>query len=222
MVSAKASSANAVGASRAECATLCVWNLGSDLTDPGKHHPLGTRVVANWGLWMPFFPSLCFFSSVLHSLPFCIVCLPSAECIRFCFRDRWSILLSFFYVPVGFSFRNASNLFSLASLPCQAATFTMEKYNDSDSMRAADADESTAFLGARLAKEEPQRRRQTYVCITLVNLFFFMLSSLSLLCSVMSQKRSSDHAAAKLMDQFEIYCTSCQAQPKGRARELGA
>lgn len=81
----------------------------------------------------------------------------------------------------------------------------MEKYNDSESVpRDSDA-ENTAFLNTHFQEEDVQRRRNM-VYLTLFNLFIFTLSMLSLICAVMSQKDDSGHSAAKLMDQFGIFC----------------
>jgi hypothetical protein len=79
----------------------------------------------------------------------------------------------------------------------------MEKYTDSSS--TASDSENASFLNTQYQKEAT--RRQSYVYLTLFNLFLFTLSMLSLICSVMSQKDSSGHSAAKLMDQFDIFCT---------------
>jgi hypothetical protein len=86
----------------------------------------------------------------------------------------------------------------------------MEKYNDSTSPSQDDASsdfENSALLNTHYQKQETQRRRN-YVYLTLFNLFLFTLSMLSLICAVMSQKDSSSYDAAKLMDQFGIFCKS--------------
>jgi hypothetical protein len=83
----------------------------------------------------------------------------------------------------------------------------MEKYADSTSPSQDASDyENAALLNANFTKQETQRRRN-YVYLTLFNLFIFTLSMLSLICAVMSQKDSS-YSAAKLMDQFGVYCES--------------
>lgn len=82
----------------------------------------------------------------------------------------------------------------------------MEKYNDSDSLARDSESEDTAFLNTHIQKEDVRRRR-SMVYLTLFNLFIFTLSMLSLICAVMSQKDDSGHSAAKLMDQFDIFCT---------------
>lgn len=65
--------------------------------------------------------------------------------------------------------------------------------------------ENAAFLNSSYLKESDTTRRRNYVYLTLFNLFIFTLSMLSLICAVMSQKDSSGHSAAKLMDQFDIF-----------------
>jgi hypothetical protein len=80
----------------------------------------------------------------------------------------------------------------------------MEKYTDSSSSQGDS--ENTAFITTPYQQDERQRRR-SYVYLTLFNLFLFTLSMLSLICSVMSQKDYSGNSAAKLMDQFDIFCT---------------
>jgi hypothetical protein len=82
----------------------------------------------------------------------------------------------------------------------------MEKYADSTSPSQDASDfENAALLNANYQKQEGQRRRN-YVYLTLFNLFIFTLSMLSLICAVMSQKDVSGYSAAKLMDQFDIFC----------------
>lgn len=82
----------------------------------------------------------------------------------------------------------------------------MEKYNDSPSSQDDSIEfESAALLNTQYLKQETQRRRN-YIFLTLFNLFIFTLSMLSLICAVVSQKDSSSYDAAKLMDQFGIFC----------------
>ena len=78
----------------------------------------------------------------------------------------------------------------------------MEKHNTDSS---SDDYENAALLNSQYTKKDGDRRRN-YVWLTLANLFIFTLSMLSLICTVMSQKDSSGHSAAKLMDQFGIFC----------------
>lgn len=68
-----------------------------------------------------------------------------------------------------------------------------------------DDSENAAFLNTSYLKDSESARRRNYVYLTLFNLFIFTLSMLSLICAVMSQKDSSSHSAAKLMDQFDIF-----------------
>jgi|SRR5690242_15234508 len=79
----------------------------------------------------------------------------------------------------------------------------MEKQTLSDSSN--DDHENAAFLNTSYFKDSESARRRNYVYLTLFNLFIFTLSMLSLICAVMSQKDSSSHSAAKLMDQFDIF-----------------
>jgi hypothetical protein len=83
----------------------------------------------------------------------------------------------------------------------------MEKYNDTPSSPNHDDPdfEKSSLLNTHYIKQDAQRRKN-YIYLTLFNLFIFTLSMLSLICAVMSQKDSSDHAAAKLMDDFGIVC----------------
>jgi hypothetical protein len=82
----------------------------------------------------------------------------------------------------------------------------MEKYTDatSPSQEASDF-ENASLLDTNHTKQETARRRN-YIYLTLFNLFIFTLSMLSLICAVMSQKDSSSNSAAKLMDEFGIFC----------------
>ncbi|KAF1945197.1 hypothetical protein EJ02DRAFT_451766 [Clathrospora elynae] len=77
----------------------------------------------------------------------------------------------------------------------------MEKYTDSSSPQ--DDSENAAFLNTQYKKDDARRSR-SMIYLTFFNLFIFTLSMLSLICAVMSQKDSSGHSAAKLMDQFDI------------------
>jgi hypothetical protein len=79
----------------------------------------------------------------------------------------------------------------------------MEKYTDSSSSQGDS--ENTAFITTQYQRDDRQRRK-SYIYLTLFNLFLFTLSMLSLICSVMSQKDFSGHSAAKLMDQFDVFC----------------
>ncbi|KAI8941717.1 hypothetical protein NX059_002924 [Plenodomus lindquistii] len=82
----------------------------------------------------------------------------------------------------------------------------MEKYNSSSSSSSSES-ENTAFLPPTHQAPDPthHQRRRNLIYLTLLNLFLFTLSALSLLCAVMSQKDFSANSAAKLMDQFGIY-----------------
>lgn len=91
----------------------------------------------------------------------------------------------------------------------------MEKYNDSPTLRNDSISdfESTTLLPTPHTTQA-SHRRQNYIYLTLFNLFIFTLSMLSLICTVMTQKDISGYDAAKLMDQFGIYCES--AKTRGR------
>jgi hypothetical protein len=80
----------------------------------------------------------------------------------------------------------------------------MEKYTTDASSSSEDFENAT-LLNSQYTKKDGDRRR-TYVWLTLANLFIFTLSMLSLICAVMSQKDNSGHSAAKLMDQFDMFC----------------
>jgi hypothetical protein len=96
----------------------------------------------------------------------------------------------------------------------------MEKYNDSPSTSQGSSDfENASLLNTNYMKQETQRRRN-YVWLTLANLFVFTLSMLSLICAVMSQKDTSAYGAAKLMDQFGIFCASKSPFPSARIDTL--
>lgn len=75
--------------------------------------------------------------------------------------------------------------------------------DDSGSTLVGD-DEKTAFLNTHFLKEEKRKRGMLW--LTLFNLFIFMMSLMTLVCAVFSQKVTSIHSAAKLMDQFGIFC----------------
>ncbi|KAF2127618.1 hypothetical protein P153DRAFT_343832 [Dothidotthia symphoricarpi CBS 119687] len=78
----------------------------------------------------------------------------------------------------------------------------MEKFNP-PSPSPSDY-EATALLPTPHLLQSAQKRR-TMAILTLLNLFVFTISMLSLMCTIMAQKDPSGHSAAKLMDQFGIY-----------------
>lgn len=84
----------------------------------------------------------------------------------------------------------------------------MEKYNDSPTSRNEPLDFESASLLPTPPIHQESLRRRNYTFLTLLNLFIFTLSMLSLLCAVISQRDISSYDAAKLMDQFGIYCES--------------
>ncbi|EUC46313.1 hypothetical protein COCMIDRAFT_93221 [Bipolaris oryzae ATCC 44560] len=79
----------------------------------------------------------------------------------------------------------------------------MEKYADTHSQ---DADsESATLIASESLRDETSQRRQNFVWLTLFNLFIFVISMLSMVCTVMSQRDPSGNTAAQLMDQFDVY-----------------
>jgi hypothetical protein len=92
----------------------------------------------------------------------------------------------------------------------------MEKYTDATSPSQDASDfENASLLDSTHTKQETERRRN-YIYLTLFNLFIFTLSMLSLICAVMSQKDSSSNSAAKLMDEFNLFCTHTSFPPPRR------
>lgn len=80
----------------------------------------------------------------------------------------------------------------------------MEKYADNHSQ---DADsESATLIASESLRDETSQRRQNFVWLTLLNLFIFVISMLSMVCTVMTQRDPSGNTAAQLMDQFGIFC----------------
>ena len=75
---------------------------------------------------------------------------------------------------------------------------------DNDDCSTLDGNEQTSFLNGHYEKEAKKKRNLLY--LTFFNLFLFMLSALTLICAVFSQKSDSIHSTAKLMDQFGIFC----------------
>jgi hypothetical protein len=98
----------------------------------------------------------------------------------------------------------------------------MEKYNDSPTLRNDSISdlESTTLLPNTPHTTPDSRQRQNYVYLTLFNLFIFTLSMISLICTVMTQKDISGYDAAKLMDQFGIYCELAKGVCLGWERRL--
>ncbi|EMD62336.1 hypothetical protein COCSADRAFT_172810 [Bipolaris sorokiniana ND90Pr] len=79
----------------------------------------------------------------------------------------------------------------------------MEKYADTHSQ---DADsENATLISSESLRDEKSQRRQNFVWLTLFNLFIFVISMLSMVCTVMSQRDPSGNTAAQLMDQFGIF-----------------
>lgn len=88
----------------------------------------------------------------------------------------------------------------------------MEKYADTHSQ---DADsENATLISSESLRDEKSQRRQNFVWLTLFNLFIFVISMLSMVCTVMSQRDPSGNTAAQLMDQFGIFCMATSKFPK--------
>ena len=85
----------------------------------------------------------------------------------------------------------------------------MEKYNptplDSDDSRSSNEYENAAFLNSQVLKDE--KKRKQFLWLTFFNMFLFVISALTLVCTTVSQRSPSIHAAAKLMNEFGIFCT---------------
>lgn len=83
----------------------------------------------------------------------------------------------------------------------------MEKYNstqlDSDDGRSSNDFENVALLNSQYLKDD--KRRTQFLWLTFFNLFLFVVSALTLVCTTMSQRSPSKHATAKLMDEFGLF-----------------
>lgn len=66
--------------------------------------------------------------------------------------------------------------------------------------------ETTSFLNSNHIKETARRKGLNY--LLLANLFVFVMSALTLVCAVYSQRSQSTYSAARLMDEFGVFCTS--------------
>lgn len=88
----------------------------------------------------------------------------------------------------------------------QPNTARMEKQsqNEVDYDDFKQEDETTSFLNTDHIKETTRRKGMTYML--LANLFIFTLSLLTLVCAVYSQRSQSVYSAARLMDEFGVYC----------------
>lgn len=88
----------------------------------------------------------------------------------------------------------------------QPNTARMEKQsqNEVDYDDFKQEDETTSFLNTNHIKETTRRKGMTY--ILLANLFIFTLSLLTLVCAVYSQRSQSVYSAARLMDEFGVFC----------------
>jgi len=67
-------------------------------------------------------------------------------------------------------------------------------------------DETTGFLSQSHVTETARRKGMTYMLLG--NLFVFIMSTLTLICAVYSQRSQSTYSAARLMDEFGVYCMS--------------
>lgn len=79
---------------------------------------------------------------------------------------------------------------------------------DYDDFSSQGDNENTSFLNKDHIKETARRKGMTY--LLLANLFVFMLSALTLVCAVYSQHSQYTYEAAKIMDEFGIFCKSVQ------------
>jgi hypothetical protein len=83
----------------------------------------------------------------------------------------------------------------------------MEKYNplaSDDESRSSSELDRTAILNNQYAQQEKKRRQMMW--LTFFNIFLFTISAMALTCAVVSQRSPATHSAAKLMNQFEIFC----------------
>jgi hypothetical protein len=78
--------------------------------------------------------------------------------------------------------------------------------NDNDDTSSSGEYEELAFLKQQYIRDGKKRRQM--ICLTFFNLFLFTISAMALTCAVVSQRSTSGHSAAKLMDQFGIFCKS--------------
>lgn len=76
--------------------------------------------------------------------------------------------------------------------------------NGIDDSRSSVEYEEVAFLKQQYIRDDKKRRQMIW--LTYFNLFLFTISAMSLVCAVVSQRSISTHSAAKLMDQFGIFC----------------
>ena len=81
----------------------------------------------------------------------------------------------------------------------------MEKQNEVEYDDFAQESETTSFLNKDHIKETARRKGMTY--LLLGNLFVFTMSLLTLVCAVYSQRSRSTYSAARLMDEFGVFCT---------------
>lgn len=98
----------------------------------------------------------------------------------------------------------------------QPNTARMEKQpqNDADYDDFKQEDETTSFLNGGQIKETARRKGMTY--LLLANLFIFTMSLLTLVCAVYSQRSQSVYAAARLMDEFGVFCMFLDTPPNQR------
>lgn len=90
----------------------------------------------------------------------------------------------------------------------QPSTANVEKHSQNDAEYddfSSQDGETTSFLNRDHIKETARRKGMTY--LLLANLFIFTMSMLTLICAVYSQKSQSTYAAARLMDEFGVFCT---------------
>jgi hypothetical protein len=71
--------------------------------------------------------------------------------------------------------------------------------------------ETTSFLNKNHPTETARRKGMTY--LLLANLFVFVMSALTLVCAIYSQTSQSTYSAARLMDEFGVFCTPTNSYP---------
>ncbi|EOA86240.1 hypothetical protein ACJQWK_11836 [Exserohilum turcicum] len=81
----------------------------------------------------------------------------------------------------------------------------MEKYTDTSSHAPESDCEDASLITPPQYEREEKKRRQSYIYITLLNLFIFTISMLSLTCAVMSQRQAPSTSFAKFMDEHHAF-----------------
>lgn len=87
-----------------------------------------------------------------------------------------------------------------------SARMEKQAQNDAEYDDFSQDGETTSFLNSGHIKEAAKRKGTTY--LLLANLFIFTMSLLTLVCAVYSQRSQSTYSAARLMDEFGVFCTA--------------